>query len=227
MNPRTGASGPPAVPARTAAPTPLLPPGPFTMADCCEALREVRDTLGIDRPVVVVGNRFVARGARWIHGTGLYRDGAARAVLLPAARERDGAVLDDLHRNLCEADGAALARSVRAVLIEREPLAPRLRGIAAPTLSVAGRHDAMEPLEGLRDAVSHLPRGRFEVLETALMHRADEAAQDLQRWIEQGLLKAPEDIVRGLENAPAGLVGLLAGKHVGKPMVRVAREETP
>ena len=54
------------------------------------------------------------------------------------------------------------------------------------------------------------------------MHRADEAVQDLRRWIEQGLLKAPEDIVQGLENAPAGLVGLLAGENVGKRMVKVA-----
>jgi 3-oxoadipate enol-lactonase len=191
-------------------------PGPFTMADCGEALGEVLDALGIDRPVVVVGtswgglvagefalarpqrtravvmlntpvhvapggpgfgDRFVAWGARWIHGTGLYRDGVARAFLLPATRERGGPTLDDFHRHLREADGAALARSVRAVLIEREPLAPRLRGIAAPTLFVAGRHDAMYPLEGLRDAAATLPRGRFEVLETAHVSVMDAPAQ--------------------------------------------------
>jgi 3-oxoadipate enol-lactonase len=191
-------------------------PEPFTMADCGEALREVLDALGIDRPVVVVGtswgglvagefalarpqrtravvmlntpvhtalggpdvgDRFVAWGARWIHGTRLYRDGVARAFFLPATRERGGPVLDDFHRHLREADGAALARSVRAVLIEREPLVPRLRGIAAPTLFVAGRHDTMYPLEGLRDAASTLPRGRFEVLETAHISVMDAPAQ--------------------------------------------------
>jgi pimeloyl-ACP methyl ester carboxylesterase len=191
-------------------------PGPFTMADCGEALREVLDALGIDRPVVVVGtswgglvagefalarpqrtravvmlntpvytapsgprfgDRFVAWGARWIHGTGLYRDGVARAFLLPATRERGGTTLDDFHRHLREADGAALARSVRAVLIEREPLAPRMRDIAAPTLFIAGRHDEMYPLEGLRDAAATLPRGRFEVLETAHISVMDAPAQ--------------------------------------------------
>lgn len=54
------------------------------------------------------------------------------------------------------------------------------------------------------------------------MHRADEALADLRQWVAQGLLKAPEDIVDGLENAPAGLVGLLAGENIGKRMVRVA-----
>lgn len=191
-------------------------PGTFTMADCGEALREVLDTLGIDRPVVVVGtswgglvagefalarpartravvmlntpvrtapggpgfgDRFVAWGARWIHGTALYRDGVARAFFLPATRERAGPVLADFHRHLRKADGAALARSVRAVLIQREPLAPRLSGIAAPTLFVAGRHDTMYPPEGLRDAASTLPRGRFEVLETAHISVMDAPAQ--------------------------------------------------
>ena len=54
------------------------------------------------------------------------------------------------------------------------------------------------------------------------MDRADAALADLQQWVAQGRLKAPEDIVQGLENAPAGLVGLLAGENIGKRMVRVA-----
>ena len=191
-------------------------PGPFTMAACGEALGEVLDALGIDRPVVLVGtswgglvagefalarpqrtravvmlntpvnvapggpgfgDRFVAWGARWIHGTGLYRDGVARAFFLPATRERGGQALQDFDRHLREADGAGLAQSVRAVLIEREPLAPRLRGIAAPTLFVAGRHDAMYPPESLRDAAATLPRGRFEVLDTAHISVIDAPAQ--------------------------------------------------
>ena len=114
-----------------------------------------------------LSDRFVAWGARWIHSTGLYRDGVARAFFLPSTRERGGPVLEDFHRHLREADGAALATAVRAVLLEREALAPRMQGIAAPTLFVTGRHDAMYPLESLREAASALPRGRFEVLDTA------------------------------------------------------------
>jgi 3-oxoadipate enol-lactonase len=113
------------------------------------------------------GDRFVTWGARWIHGTGVYRDGVARAFFLPSTRERGGRVLEDFDRHLRDADGAALARAVRSVLIDREPLAPRMKDIAAPTLFVAGRHDDMYPLEGLRDAAATLPRGRFEVLDTA------------------------------------------------------------
>jgi len=48
------------------------------------------------------------------------------------------------------------------------------------------------------------------------------AEADLARWAGEGKLKVVEDIVEGLENAPAALIGLLAGKNRGKRMVRVA-----
>ena len=114
-----------------------------------------------------LGDRFVAWGARWMHVMRLYRDGVARAFFLPATRARGGPLLEDFHRHLREADGAALSQAVRSVLIDREPLAPRMMGITVPTLFVAGRHDAMYPVESLRAAASVLPHGRFEVLDTA------------------------------------------------------------
>jgi NADPH-dependent curcumin reductase CurA len=48
------------------------------------------------------------------------------------------------------------------------------------------------------------------------------AAAELKRWVADGRLKVAEDIVEGLENAPAALIGLLAGENRGKRMVRVA-----
>ncbi|MFN9103858.1 MAG: alpha/beta fold hydrolase [Betaproteobacteria bacterium] len=113
------------------------------------------------------GDRFVVWGARWLTSLGLYRDGVARAFFLPATRSRGGVAMEAFQRHLRHADGAALALAVRSVLLEREPLAPRMRGIQAPTLFVVGRHDAMYPPESLRDAAATLPRGRFEVLDTA------------------------------------------------------------
>jgi NADPH-dependent curcumin reductase CurA len=41
-------------------------------------------------------------------------------------------------------------------------------------------------------------------------------------WEHQGDLTLFEDIIEGLENAPAGLIGLLAGENRGKRMIRVA-----
>ena len=42
--------------------------------------------------------------------------------------------------------------------------------------------------------------------------------------IKQGTINYIEDIVEGLENAPAALIGLFSGKNVGKQVVVVARE---
>lgn len=181
-------------------------PGPFSMADCGQALTEILDNLSINTPVVVMGtswgglvagefalaqtkrtravvmlntpvftapdgpgftDRFVVWGAKWIHGTQLYRDGVTRAFFLPATREKGGQLMDDFHQHLRNADGDGLSQSVRSVLIERQALAPRMRSIAAPTLFVVGKQDAMYPMDTLREAALTLPKGRFEILDTA------------------------------------------------------------
>jgi NADPH-dependent curcumin reductase CurA len=48
-----------------------------------------------------------------------------------------------------------------------------------------------------------------------------QALADLQGWVKSGKLKVQEDIISGLENTPAALIGLLAGLNRGKRMVRV------
>jgi NADPH-dependent curcumin reductase CurA len=42
-------------------------------------------------------------------------------------------------------------------------------------------------------------------------------------WVRGGRLKYREDIVDGLENAPAAFLGMLQGKNFGKTLVRVAK----
>jgi len=48
-----------------------------------------------------------------------------------------------------------------------------------------------------------------------------EALAALEGWVASGQLQVPEDIIDGLENTPAALIGLLAGDNIGKRMVRV------
>ena len=47
------------------------------------------------------------------------------------------------------------------------------------------------------------------------------ARKELQGWVASGQLKVQEDIIEGLENTPAALIGLLAGENRGKRMVKV------
>ena len=51
--------------------------------------------------------------------------------------------------------------------------------------------------------------------------RDAEAERDLSQWAKSGQLTVVEDIIDGLENAPRGLIGLLAGENRGKRMIRV------
>jgi NADPH-dependent curcumin reductase CurA len=51
--------------------------------------------------------------------------------------------------------------------------------------------------------------------------RRAQAEAALARWLDEGKLKAPVDIVEGFENMPAALAGMFAGKNRGKLMVRV------
>jgi NADPH-dependent curcumin reductase CurA len=53
-------------------------------------------------------------------------------------------------------------------------------------------------------------------------HRRAAAEAALAGWLDDGTLRAPLHEVMGLENAPAALIGLLAGANIGKAMVRVA-----
>ncbi|MCA3561274.1 MAG: alpha/beta fold hydrolase [Aestuariivirga sp.] len=179
-------------------------PGPFTMAQCGQALAQILDRLAISQPVVIVGtslgglvggefaiaypertralvmlntpvnapqrgfgDRFVTWGARRLHRTGMFAQGAAKSFFLPATIARGGPALEDFRRHLRGANGAALATTVRSVLLEREPLAPRMRNIRAPVLFIAGRADKMYPPDSLRQAAETLPQGRFETVESA------------------------------------------------------------
>jgi NADPH-dependent curcumin reductase CurA len=46
----------------------------------------------------------------------------------------------------------------------------------------------------------------------------------MTRWVADGSIKHREDIVEGLEQAPASFIGLLEGRNFGKLVVRVADE---
>lgn len=54
------------------------------------------------------------------------------------------------------------------------------------------------------------------------LHRRDEIERALARMHDAGQIRMQEDIVDGLENAPAALAGLFTGENTGKRLVRVA-----
>jgi hypothetical protein len=51
--------------------------------------------------------------------------------------------------------------------------------------------------------------------------RTDEFLQEAAPWVRDGRIKYREDVLDGLDKAPAGLIGLLRGENFGKQLVRV------
>jgi NADPH-dependent curcumin reductase CurA len=54
--------------------------------------------------------------------------------------------------------------------------------------------------------------------------RVPDFTRDMTAWVGAGRIVYREEIIEGLENAPAGLIGLLRGDNFGKLVVRVSRE---
>jgi NADPH-dependent curcumin reductase CurA len=52
-------------------------------------------------------------------------------------------------------------------------------------------------------------------------HRTEDFRRDMRRWLSEGSITYPENIVEGLEQAPAGFIDMLAGGNVGKTLVRI------
>jgi NADPH:quinone reductase len=66
-------------------------------------------------------------------------------------------------------------------------------------------------------------RARMEgFLVTDYVHRFDEGALRLAKWVAEGKLTWREDVTEGLENAPAAFMGMLRGENRGKALVKVA-----
>ena len=58
-------------------------------------------------------------------------------------------------------------------------------------------------------------------LENWIARQREHAIAELSAWVKDGQLKVEEDVIDGLENTPAALIGLLAGENRGKRIVRV------
>ena len=87
------------------------------------------------------------------------------------------------------------------------------------------QYDTSTPAPGPAGVPGLLVTRRLRMEGFIVMDYADrfgEALAELGAWLADGSLRATEDVLEGLETAPEGLVGLLAGASVGKRMIHVA-----
>lgn len=87
------------------------------------------------------------------------------------------------------------------------------------------QYDTGTPQPGPRGVPGLLVTKRLRMQGFIVMdfaERLTEAEADLSKWAADGSLVVLEDVIEGLENAPAALIGLLAGENRGKRMVKVS-----
>ena len=86
------------------------------------------------------------------------------------------------------------------------------------------QYDDVPPAHGPRGVPGLIVTKRLKVDGFVVMdfyEGKDAALAELKSWVEAGKIKVQEDVIDGLENLPAALIGLLAGENRGKRMVRV------
>ena len=86
------------------------------------------------------------------------------------------------------------------------------------------QYDGAAPAHGPRGIPGLIVTKRLTLRGFVVMDFDDQreaALKELQGWVKSGQLKVQEDIIEGLENTPAALIGLLNGDNRGKRMIKV------
>jgi NADPH-dependent curcumin reductase CurA len=100
-------------------------------------------------------------------------------------------------------------------------LAPRARVVMCGAISVYNDLEHTPPLKNYNRLM--VVRARVEgILITDYAPHFAQAGADLARWVGEGRIQSPVDIVDGLERAPEALQRLFTGANVGKQLVRLA-----
>jgi NADPH-dependent curcumin reductase CurA len=92
-----------------------------------------------------------------------------------------------------------------------------------PVCGLIAQYDATTPMPG--PDMSSVLRKRLTLRGFIVWDFAAKQADFLREagdWVRSGRLKYREDVVEGLENAPAAFLGMLQGKNFGKLLVKVA-----
>lgn len=106
--------------------------------------------------------RFIASGARWMLGTGVFRNGVAKSFFSPEVLAANPAYAQAFHAMLKQASPSRMAAAIRSVILRGAPLKDRMSDLTVSTLVIAGKEDDMYPIAGQAEAAFSAPKGHFE-----------------------------------------------------------------
>ncbi len=102
------------------------------------------------------------------------------------------------------------------------------RGARIPLCGLISEYNAAEPVGGTSLLPLLVSRATIQgFIISDHVDRFPAALQELTPLVRAGRIKYREDVVDGLDAAPAAFIGLLAGRNFGKALVRVSQDPTP
>ena len=134
-------------------------------------------------------DRMIALGARWMGRRKMFRDGVAGSFFDPGTLASNPSYRQAFQGMLAASDPVALSAAGRSVILGGDPLRLRLARISVPTLLIAGKEDALYPLEGQASAALLLQDGRFEPVagrHISPVEAPDEVAASLCTFLARG-----------------------------------------
>jgi NADPH-dependent curcumin reductase CurA len=155
--------------------------------------------------------------------------GAAKCALLTTELGFDGAVdykAGDTRRALrtaCPNGIDVYFDNVGGDILEACLFNMNLHGRIACCGAVS-QYDGAPPPHGPRGVPGLIVTKRLTLAGFVVMdfyERQAQALAELKSWVDSGAPRVHEDVIDGLENLPAALIGLLAGDNIGKRMVKV------
>ncbi len=133
-----------------------------------------------------VRDQMIAFGARWMGRRKVFRDGVASSFFDPGTLDSNPSYRQAFHGMLAASDPVRLSAAVRSVILGGDPLRARLARISVPSLLIAGKEDALYPLEGQASAALLLQDGRFEPVagrHISPVEAPDEVAASLRAFL--------------------------------------------
>jgi pimeloyl-ACP methyl ester carboxylesterase len=131
-------------------------------------------------------DQMISFGARWMGRQKMFRDGVAGSFFDPRTLPSNPSYRQAFHSMLAACDPVRLSAAVRSVILGGDPLRGRLARISVPTLLIAGKEDALYPLEGQASAALLLQDGRFEPVagrHISPIEAPDEVAASLRAFL--------------------------------------------
>jgi pimeloyl-ACP methyl ester carboxylesterase len=131
-------------------------------------------------------DQMISFGARWMGRRKMFRDGVAGSFFDPGTLASNPSYRQAFHDMLADSDPVRLSAAVRSVILGGDPLRARLGRISVPTLLIAGKEDALYPLEGQASAALLLQDGRFEPVagrHISPVEAPDEVAASLRAFL--------------------------------------------